>query len=146
MSLWDTAGSESYDSLRPMSYPGTSVFLICYNVVSRASFDNVVARWVPECRRFSSSVCPFVLVATKTDLRNEAETLGRLHAMGQTPVSTEEGIAMAKSIGCDAYVETSALTGEGIQSVFNIATHVALETLTGPRDDKSRRGQKCVLQ
>jgi GTPase SAR1 family protein len=35
--LWDTAGSEEYDRLRPLSYPKTSVFLLAFSVVNRTS-------------------------------------------------------------------------------------------------------------
>jgi small GTP-binding protein len=48
LGLWDTAGQEDYDRLRPLSYPQTDVFLICFSIVSRASFDNVKAK-VFEC-------------------------------------------------------------------------------------------------
>ena len=41
LGLWDTAGQEDYDRLRPLSYPQTDVFLICFSVVNPASYDNV---------------------------------------------------------------------------------------------------------
>lgn len=41
LGLWDTAGQEDYDRLRPLSYPQTDVFLICFSVVSPPSFENV---------------------------------------------------------------------------------------------------------
>ncbi len=34
-------GGQDYDRLRPLSYPQTDVFLVCFSVVSPASFDNV---------------------------------------------------------------------------------------------------------
>jgi cell division control protein 42 len=37
LSLWDTAGQEDYDRLRPLSYPGTDVFLICFSIDSHES-------------------------------------------------------------------------------------------------------------
>ena len=50
LSLWDTAGQEDYSSLRPLSYPQTDVFLLCFSVISRVSFANVVSSWIPELR------------------------------------------------------------------------------------------------
>lgn len=44
LGLWDTAGQEDYDRLRPLSYPQTDVFLICFSIVSPASFENVKAK------------------------------------------------------------------------------------------------------
>lgn len=44
LGLWDTAGQEDYDRLRPLSYPQTDVFLICFSIVSPPSFDNVLSK------------------------------------------------------------------------------------------------------
>jgi Ras-related C3 botulinum toxin substrate 1 len=44
LGLWDTAGQEDYDRLRPLSYPQTDVFLICFSIVSPPSFDNVTTK------------------------------------------------------------------------------------------------------
>jgi GTPase SAR1 family protein len=46
LGLWDTAGQEDYDRLRPLSYPQTDVFLICFSIVSPPSFDNVLSKVV----------------------------------------------------------------------------------------------------
>ena len=40
--LWSfISGQEDYDRLRPLSYPQTDVFLVCFSVVSPSSFENV---------------------------------------------------------------------------------------------------------
>ena len=44
LSLWDTAGQEDYEQLRPLSYPNTDIFLLCFSVVSRISFNNISSK------------------------------------------------------------------------------------------------------
>jgi hypothetical protein len=41
LALWDTAGSEDYDRLRPLSYPDSHVILICFAVDNPDSLDNI---------------------------------------------------------------------------------------------------------
>jgi small GTP-binding protein len=41
LGLFDTAGQEDYDRLRPLSYPQTDVFLVCFSVVGPSSYENV---------------------------------------------------------------------------------------------------------
>jgi Ras-related C3 botulinum toxin substrate 1 len=41
LTLMDTAGQEDYDMLRPLSYPGADVFILCFSVVNKSSYDNI---------------------------------------------------------------------------------------------------------
>lgn len=42
LALWDTAGQEEYDRLRPLSYPETDLLFVCFAVDCPASLENVV--------------------------------------------------------------------------------------------------------
>jgi GTPase SAR1 family protein len=55
LGLFDTAGQEDYDRLRPLSYPQTDVFLVCYSVVSPSSYENVKEKVCFECGLISPS-------------------------------------------------------------------------------------------
>uniref|UniRef100_A0A8B9Z1Z4 small monomeric GTPase n=1 Tax=Bos mutus grunniens TaxID=30521 RepID=A0A8B9Z1Z4_BOSMU len=109
LGLWDTAGQEDYDRLRPLSYPQTDVFLICFSLVSPASFENVRAKWYPEVRHHCPNT-PIILVGTKLDLRDDKDTIEKLKEKKLTPITYPQGLAMAKEIGAVKYLECSALT------------------------------------
>ena len=68
VSLWDTAGQEDYDKLRPLSYGNAHVFLACFSVTSRLSFESIKGKWIPELRHFGKRV-PIALVGCQKDLR-----------------------------------------------------------------------------
>ncbi|XP_044103128.1 ras-related C3 botulinum toxin substrate 3 isoform X3 [Neovison vison] len=98
LGLWDTAGQEDYDRLRPLSYPQTDVFLICFSLVSPASFENVRAKWYPEVRHHCPHT-PILLVGTKLDLRDDKDTIERLRDKKLAPITYPQGLAMAREIG-----------------------------------------------
>jgi len=41
LTLWDTAGSNDFDHVRPLSYKDTDVFLLCFDISQRSSLSNV---------------------------------------------------------------------------------------------------------
>ena len=65
LGLWDTAGQEDYDRLRPLSYPQTDVFLLCYSIMSRASFANIKSKWFPEVTGGGGRRLPGSLYSTR---------------------------------------------------------------------------------
>jgi len=135
LALWDTAGQEDYDRLRPLSYPDTDVILLCFAVDNPDSFENVREKWVPEVNHFCHNV-PVVLVGTKKDLRTDRQALDEMEQRQVKPVCEDEAKLMATRIGAFAYLECSAKTREGVQSIFETATKAALEKAKSKR--KSR--------
>lgn len=120
LGLWDTAGQEDYDRLRPLSYPQTDVFLICFSIVSPPSFDNVKAKWFPEIEHHAPNV-PIILVGTKLDLREDKGTMDALRSKRMEAVSYEQALAVSKEIRAHKYLECSALTQRNLKSVFDEA-------------------------
>ncbi|XP_010780648.1 transforming protein RhoA-like, partial [Notothenia coriiceps] len=82
LALWDTAGQEDYDRLRPLSYPDTDVILMCFSVDSPDSLENIPEKWTPEVKHFCPNV-PIILVGNKKDLRNDDHTRRELAKMKQ---------------------------------------------------------------
>uniref|UniRef100_A0A8C6YR17 Rho-related GTP-binding protein RhoD n=1 Tax=Nothoprocta perdicaria TaxID=30464 RepID=A0A8C6YR17_NOTPE len=84
--LWDTAGQEDYDRLRPLSYSDANVILMCFDVTNPSSYDNILTKWCPEVSHFCKGV-PVVLVGCKTDLRKDRAVLRRLHEDRLEPIT-----------------------------------------------------------
>ena len=125
VTLWDTAGQEDYDRLRPLAYPETDVFLACFSIISIASFENIRAMWYPEVRHHCPTV-PMIVVGTKVDLRNDKATIDRLAGNKLAPVSFDQGVETANAIKAVKYLECSALIQLGVGEVFEEAARVAL--------------------
>jgi len=137
LTLWDTAGQEDYDRLRPLSYPDSDVVLISFSVDSPDSLINVYEKWIQEVKHFCPSI-PIMLVALKKDLRNDPATTMRLQQReGRGTVTTDEAQKAAKELQCDAYIECSSKTGEGVRDVFLQASSLG----AGKREKRS----SCVI-
>ncbi|KAF0917342.1 hypothetical protein E2562_017515 [Oryza meyeriana var. granulata] len=124
LGLWDTAGQEDYSRLRPLSYRGADVFILSFSLISRASYENVQKKWMPELRRFAPGV-PVVLVGTKLDLREDRAYLADHSA--SSVITTEQGEELRKQIGAVAYIECSSKTQRNIKAVFDTAIKVVLQ-------------------
>jgi len=138
LALWDTAGQEDYDRLRPLSYPDTDVILMCFSIDSPDSLENIPEKWTPEVRHFCPNV-PSILVGNKRDLRNDAGTIHELAKMKQEPVTNDHARTISEKIGAFAYLECSAKTKDGVWEVFETATRAALQV------KKKKKGLCCLL-
>ena len=139
LGLFDTAGQDDYDMLRPLSYPQTDVFLVCFSVVSPSSFENVKEKWIPEITLHCQKT-PFLLVGTQIDLRDDAATLEMLAKKKQKPLSQDTGEKLAKELRAVKYVECSALTQKGLKNVCDEAILAALKP-----SEPIKKGKCCLL-
>jgi len=134
LGLWDTAGQDDYDRLRPLSYPNTDIFLICFSLIRRATLDNVFGKWVPEVNHYNQGT-PSLLIGTKLDLRDQE----------LEKITTQEGQAALKKIAnCRKYMECSALTQNGLKEVFDEAIRVVLFP-EGGKKKPTKKKKKCVI-
>ena len=139
LGLWDTAGQEEYNRLRPLSYAMTDVFIVCFSVVNPISFDNVFTRWYPEIRHYSPHR-PIVLVGLKVDLRDDPANIEKLQNQNEEPISHQQGVSLAKKIGAVKFFECSSLTRTGMNEIFNGVLHVFIY----PNAQKRKR-RRCSI-
>ncbi|XP_076318371.1 cell division control protein 42 homolog isoform X2 [Tachypleus tridentatus] len=126
LQLCDTAGQDDFDSLRPLCYPNTNVFLLCFSVVCPTSFHNIKEKWLPEIRKH----CPFapvLLVGTQCDLRTDVKVLIELAKYDEQPVTEQEARQLSQLMRSVGYIECSALTQKNLKEVFDTAILTALQ-------------------
>jgi len=142
LNIWDTAGQEDYDRLRPLSYPQTDVFLCTFSVISSSTFENIRARWYPEVSHHCPNT-PLILVGTKIDLREDEGTLEKLSYKKRGAITYEQGFQMMKEIGAVKYMECSALTQTGLKAVFDEAIRAAVSI--PPLKKEKKKSGDCIL-
>merc|ERR1711962_801600 len=143
---WDTHGSHDYERLRPIvTHPNTDVFLVCFTICRYSSFQDVKSFWLPNIAKHCPKT-PFLIVGTKRDLRHNIEKGSELrqHSLATTldeverlyarsnqverMVNVEEALELADEVNAEGYLECSALTGEGVEELFQKAARVAMRT------------------
>jgi len=139
LALWDTAGQEDYERLRPLAYSKAHVILIGFSVDTPDSLDNVKHKWVEEAQERCPDV-PILLVGLKMDIRDDPLAQEEMRKKSLHFTTAKEGIDAAHEIGARKYLECSSLTGEGVDDVFESATRAALLTF-----EKGERGGCCVM-
>ncbi|TQD82370.1 hypothetical protein C1H46_032062 [Malus baccata] len=142
LGLWDTAGQEDYNRLRPLSYRGADVFLLAFSLISKASYENVAKKWVPELRHYAPSV-PIILVGTKLDLRDDRQFF--VDHPGAVPITTAQGEELKKLIGAPVYIECSSKTQQNVKAVFDAAIKVVLQPPKQKKKKKRKAQKACSI-
>ena len=138
LQLWDTAGQEQFRSLAPMYYRGANVVILVFDVTSKESLEDL-DNWSAEIADQAPQGVKTVLVGNKIDLISER------------CVSIETAKSVANSIGASFYAETSAITGIGINEVFNKIAEfdntidTIIETPSKIKPNLNQNNSCCIL-
>jgi len=139
--LWDTAGQEEYDRLRPLSYPGADVVLLCFSLVHKPSLDAIRVKWFPEIRHYIPNV-PYMLVGTKLDLREHVKANPNDEF---DLVNPEMGQAMCDEIKAIKYIEASSKTRQNLDKVFHDSFSAVLE-INGVAKNQAQPSSPAIEQ
>jgi len=104
LQIWDTAGQERFRSVTRSYYRGAAGTILVYDITSRESYNHV-SSWLNDAKALANPDIAIVLVGNKIDLSSERE------------VSFLEASRFAQENEL-MFLETSALTGEGVSEVF----------------------------
>ncbi|KAG9284142.1 hypothetical protein G9A89_022916 [Geosiphon pyriformis] len=133
LEVLDTAGQEEYTALRDQWIRDGEGFLLVYSISSRSTFDRVRRYRDQMIRVKDSDMVPLMLVGNKCDKITERE------------VSREEGINMARSLGCE-FIESSAKTCVNVERAFYTVVRMIRAGREGGKEHKkNKRKAKCLI-
>lgn len=108
LNVWDTAGQERYRAVTRSYYRGAMGAVILFDITSNESFQHVPG-WLQDAREQADGNIDIMLVGNKCDLKDERQ----VRFMDATTWARSQDIL---------FLETSAMTGENVQEVFQILT------------------------
>ncbi|KAL8844102.1 MAG: hypothetical protein Q9205_005161 [Flavoplaca limonia] len=151
LSLWDTAGQETYKSITRSYFRGASGALLVFDITRRSTFDHAT-EWLTDLRQIAEEGIVVVLVGNKFDLAGastvtsngstngsteETKGLGKENKRAVTKAEAEE---WCRRNGVLRYVETSAKSGEGVEKAFlEVAERIYENVERGRYDLNDRR-------
>lgn len=103
LQIWDTAGQERFRSVTRSYYRGAAGAILVYDITSRETYNHVTS-WLSDARSLANKDIAIILVGNKADLPNREVTFLEASRFAQ------ENDLM--------FLETSALSGEGVDGVF----------------------------
>ncbi|CAD8113293.1 unnamed protein product [Paramecium sonneborni] len=134
LSLWDTAGQEGYENLRQVCYQGTDIFLVCFSIISSASFENALKKWLPEIQAYQKNGI-IMLLGLKKDLRDPKDSNHIQFNVAEQTI---------KKMGFD-YKEASAMTQEGLKEAFTYSIQTLIKKRQEQVQVKKPKKSNCQL-
>jgi len=142
LSLWDTAGQETYKSITRSYFRGASGALLVYDITRRSTFESVTS-WLHDLRQIAEEGIVVILVGNKADLAPSSTVTGDgsgREAENKRAVTKEEAEEWCQANGVMQYVETSAKSGEGVERAFlEVAERIYQNIEAGKYDLNDRR-------
>ena len=152
LSLWDTAGQETYKSITRSYFRGASGALLVFDITRRNTFDAVTA-WLHDLKQIAEEGIVVILVGNKSDLAGSSLVDRDDGSAGKTPgakgesenrnrraVTKQEAEEWCQRNGIMQYVETSAKSGEGVERAFlEVAERIYQNIEAGKYDLNDRR-------
>lgn len=123
LTLWDLAGEQSYENVRKLYYDGCHSVIFVYSVIDKKSFKNATL-WLAEVNKCVKPMPPLAILGNKIDLRESRPQ--------NEVVTSSQGKEYADALSAKMKIpvvfrETSALTGENIEDVFDDLITVMLK-------------------
>ncbi|OJD22292.1 hypothetical protein ACJ73_06359 [Blastomyces percursus] len=144
LSLWDTAGQETYKSITRSYFRGASGALLVFDITRPSTFASLT-QWLQDLRQIAEEGIVVILVGNKSDLAapslagsNSADDSG--NPQKEAIVTREEAEAWCRANNVSRYVETSAKSGEGVERAFlEVAERIYRNIEAGRYDLNDRR-------
>ncbi|KAH9908051.1 GTP-binding protein rab2 [Xylariomycetidae sp. FL2044] len=137
LSLWDTAGQETYKSVTRSYFRGASGALLVFDITRKATFQHVTD-WLNDLRAIAEPDIVVILVGNKLDRAQGNEEDG--DGVNRREVTVAEAQDWARRNGVLQYVETSAKSGEGVEDAFmRVAERIFQNINAGKYDLNDRR-------
>lgn len=132
VSVWDTAGQETYKSITRSYFRGASGAVLVFDILRRSTFESATG-WLSDLRKIAEPHIVIILVGNKCDLADADG--GKKRA-----VTKEEAEEWCRREGVMRYVETSAKSGEGVERAFlEVAERIYQNIEAGKYDLNDRR-------
>jgi len=139
LSLWDTAGQETYKSITRSYFRGASGALLVFDITRRNTFNSATS-WLHDLRQIAEEDIVVVLVGNKADLAPASTVSADNAKPNQRQVTKEEAEEWCRQNKVMQYVETSAKSGEGVERAFlEVSERIYQNIEAGKYDLNDRR-------
>ncbi|KAI1388823.1 GTP-binding protein rab2 [Hypoxylon trugodes] len=131
LSLWDTAGQETYKSVTRSYFRGASGALLVFDITRKTTFNHVTD-WLNDLRAIADPDIVVILVGNKLDQAQSDDSNKR-------EVTHQEAEEWARRNGVLQYVETSAKSGENVEEAFMRVAERIFENINAGKYDLNDR-------